>query len=329
MPLIDAFGRQVTYLRISVTDRCNLRCVYCMPPQGVTWQPHDAILTYEEISAVVHTAAEHGVRQVRITGGEPLVRKDLARLVRMIASTPGIEDLALTSNGILLEKAAPALAQAGLRRVNISLDTLDPQRYERITRGGSFDMAWRGILAAERLGLKPVKINMVAVRGLNDDELPALARLTLEHDWEVRFIELMPVMNQASWGEGFPAPQQAYLSVAEMLDVLHPLGLEPVGSKVGCGPAQEFRLRGGLGKIGFITPVGQRFCQDCNRLRLTADGHLRPCLLSEREVDLRPALRAGEPLMPLFQQALALKPEGHELERLVRASGRCMMQIGG
>jgi cyclic pyranopterin phosphate synthase len=327
--LVDPFGRPVTYLRVSVTDRCNLRCVYCMPPEGVEWQPHDSILRYEEIAAVVRVAAEHGVRQVRLTGGEPLVRKGLPDLVAMIAQIPGISDIALTTNGYLLESAAADLARAGLTRVNVSLDTLNPQRFSRITRGGSFGKVWQGLATVVALGLKPVKLNVVAMRGVNDDELLDLARLTLTRDWEVRFIEMMPVMNQAPWGADFPPPGEVYLSVQEMLAVLSPLGLRPTGGKVGCGPAQEFKLDGGLGKIGFITPVGQRFCEQCNRLRLTADGHLRPCLLNTAEVDLRPALRSGQPLLPLFQQALALKPQGHELENLIHPTGRCMMQIGG
>ncbi len=327
--LVDPFGRPVTYLRISVTDRCNLRCVYCMPPEGVEWQPHESILRFEEIASVVRVAAQNGVRQVRLTGGEPLVRKGLPALIKMIADIPGIEDISLTTNGLLLESMASELARAGLKRINVSLDTLNPQKFARITRGGSFEKVWRGIQMVDALGLKPVKINAVAMRGVNDDELLDLARLTLDRDWEVRFIEMMPVMNQAPWGEGFPLPEQVYLSVQDLLVVLAPLGLHPVEGKVGCGPAQEFRLQGGLGKIGFITPVGQRFCENCNRLRLTADGHLRPCLLNEAEVDLRPALRSGEPLLPYFQRALALKPQGHELEQLIHPTGRCMMQIGG
>ena len=326
---VDSFGRAITYLRISVTDRCNLRCVYCMPPDGVDWQPHPTIMRYEEIAEVVRVAAEHGVREVRLTGGEPLVRKDITELVRLIANTPGVEDVSLTTNALLLENLAEPLAQAGLKRVNVSLDTLDAQKFAHITRGGSFERSWRGILAAEAAGLRPVKINSVAMRGVNDDELAALAGLTLERDWHVRFIELMPVKNQALWGEGFPPPQAAYLSIQEMLKILEPLGLEAVEKTVGSGPAREFRLRGAKGRVGFISPVGEHFCQFCNRLRLTADGNLRPCLLSDVEIPLLDTLRAGGDILPLLQRAVGMKPESHELDQAHMPKRRTMMQIGG
>ncbi len=327
--LKDRWGRQVTYLRISVTDRCNLRCVYCMPPEGVTWQPHDRMLTYEEITAVVRVAAENGVNEVRLTGGEPLVRKGITELVREIAAVPGIEDISLTTNALLLEKMAVPLAQAGLRRVNISLDTLQPEKFARITRGGSFAQVWRGILAAEAAGLTPIKINVVAVRGINDDEIAALAGLSLVHPWNIRFIELMPVKNQESWGPGFPPPDQAYFSVQEIFELLKPWDPRPVESKVGSGPAREYRLDGGPGKVSFITPIGEQFCDRCNRLRLTADGYLKPCLLSDREIYLLPALRAGEPVLPLLMEAVEAKPQGHELDQKHLPAGRCMQQIGG
>lgn len=329
MTLKDRWGRQITYLRVSVTDRCNMRCVYCMPSEGVAWQPHETILRYEEIAQVVRVAAEHGVRQVRLTGGEPLVRKDLPDLVRMIAATPGIEDVSLTTNAILLERMAEPLAKAGLRRVNISLDTLQPEKFARITRGGSFAQVWRGIEAAEANGLNPIKINAVAMRGVNDDEILDLARLSLTRAWNIRFIELMPVKNQAPWGPDFPKPEDIYLSVQEILALLEPLKLQSEDSKVGCGPAKEYRAEGAPGKIGFITPLGEMFCDQCNRLRLTADGHLKPCLLSDGEIDLLPALRAGEPIFPYMQQAVELKPQGHELLEKHLPAGRCMQQVGG
>jgi cyclic pyranopterin phosphate synthase len=327
--LTDRYGRQITYLRISVTDRCNLRCVYCLPPEGATWQPHDTILRYEEIAEVVRVMAQQGVREVRLTGGEPLVRQDLPRLVRMIADTPGIEDISLTSNGILLERMAVPLAEAGLKRVNISLDTLQAERFARVTRGGSFEKAWKGILAAEAAGLGPIKINAVAMRGVNEDEIIPLARLALEYPWHIRFIELMPVKNQSPWGPGFPDPETVYLPVQEMLEMLAPLGLTPVEASVGSGPAKEYRVNGGPGTVGFITPLGEQFCDRCNRLRLTADGHLRPCLLSDEEIHLLPALRAGQSLLPLIQQAVAAKPLGHELPHNHYPTGRCMQGIGG
>lgn len=326
----DHYGREIRYLRISVTDRCNLRCVYCMPPEGIQWQPHNEILSYEEIVSVVRVAASQGIRQIRLTGGEPLVRAGLSELVRQIAEVPGIEDIALTTNAILLASQAEALAQAGLKRVNISLDTLQADKFARITRGGSIERVWEGIAAAEANGLKPIKINAVVVRGLNDDEMEAMARLTLEHDWHMRFIELMPIQNQQSWGEGLPDPATAHVSVTEMMTRLSSLGLEPVDSEVGLGPAQEFRLRGGLGRVGFISPLSDHsFCQRCNRMRLTADGSLRPCLMSDEEVALRDVLRAGKDILPLYQEAITGKPKGHHLAEHLTPSGRCMTQIGG
>ncbi len=327
--LQDRFGRQITYLRVSVTDRCNFRCVYCMPPGGISWQPHELILRFEEIAEMVRVAAEGGVRSVRLTGGEPLVRRGLPELVRMIADIPGIEDISLTTNGALLERTAPHLAEAGLRRVNVSLDTLQPDKFKRITRGGSIESVWRGIAAAEQYGLAPIKLNIVVMRGMNDDELLDMARLTLEKPWDVRFIELMPVQNQMPWGEGFPKPEQAFLPIQEMMQIMEPLGLEPVERTVGSGPAREYQSPGAPGRLGFISPIGEHFCQTCNRMRLTADGHLRPCLLSDAEVDILPALRRGEPLLPLLQQAVEAKPERHHLGESLDPNGRTMMQIGG
>ncbi|HEY9086997.1 MAG TPA: GTP 3',8-cyclase MoaA [Anaerolineaceae bacterium] len=327
--IIDRFGRQVTYLRVSVTDRCNFRCVYCMPAEGIQRKDHTQMLRYEEIAEIVRVAAGEGVREVRLTGGEPLVRRDLPLLVRMIAAIPGIEDLSLTTNGLLLDRMAAELAAAGLTRLNVSLDTLNPQRFQRITRGGDLERVLDGLAAATEAGLDPVKINMVVMRGVNDDEIEAMARLTLSRPWQVRFIELMPLSNQAPWGEGFPAPETMFFSVQEMLEQLARLGLRATGEKVGSGPAREYRLDGALGAIGFISPLGQSFCADCNRLRLTADGHLRPCLMSDVEVPLLSALRSGQPLLPLLRQAAQIKPEGHHLDQLPAPGGRCMSQIGG
>ncbi|NPV55747.1 MAG: GTP 3',8-cyclase MoaA [Anaerolineae bacterium] len=327
--LIDRFGRQVTYLRISVTDRCNLRCVYCMPSDGVTQKTHEQIMRYEEIAQIVGVCAANGVRKVRITGGEPLIRKDLPELIAMIHATPGIEDISLTTNGILLNGMVEALASAGLKRINISLDTLEAGKFSRITRGGSFSRTWEGILAAEAAGLTPIKLNVVAMRSVNDDELLAIANLALERGWHVRFIELMPINNQQTWGDGFPEPSAIYFSTNEIFEILKPLQLEPLASADGCGPAREYQPRHGEGVIGFITPVSEKFCDTCNRLRITADGNLRPCLLSDIEIPLLPALRAGEPILPILQQAIDLKPSGHELATSNRPLTRCMLQIGG
>jgi cyclic pyranopterin phosphate synthase len=327
--LVDHFGRQITYLRVSVTDRCNLRCVYCMPPEGVSWMPHEKILSFEEIARVVREAASLGVRKVRLTGGEPLIRRDLPDLVRLIAGTPGIEDISLTTNALLLERMAARLKEAGLHRINVSLDTLKADRFERITRGGSLDTVWRGLLAAERCGLMPIKINVVALRGVNEDELRDLASLSIEHEWHVRFIELMPVNNQQPWGPDFPTPQEAYLSIPAIKKALAPLGLAPAPGSALDGPAQEFTLVGGRGRIGFISPLSNHFCQDCNRLRLTADGNFRACLLQDVEVPFLQALRAGESIQPYILEAVNQKPKGHELETHHLPTSRRMQQIGG
>ncbi len=327
--LQDRFGRQITYLRVSVTDRCNFRCVYCMPPGGIGWQPHESIMRFEEIAEVVRVAAEGGVRSVRLTGGEPLARRSLPELVRLIAAIPGIEDISLTTNGSLLERTAQSLAEAGLKRVNISLDTVQAEKFAMITRGGSIETVWRGIAAAEQQGLAPIKLNIVVMRGVNDDELLDMARLTLEKPWDVRFIELMPVQNQQPWGEGFPDPEQAFLPIQEMMQVLEPLGLEPVERSVGSGPAREYQIPSAPGRLGFISPIGEHFCATCNRMRLTADGHLRPCLLSDVEVDVLGAMRRGEAVLPLLREAVEAKPERHYLDEPADPNGRTMMQIGG
>jgi cyclic pyranopterin phosphate synthase len=329
--LRDAFGRRIDYLRISVTDRCNLRCVYCMPPAGIAWRPRTEVLSFEEIVRVVAIAAELGIRQIRLTGGEPLVRRDLPQLVRAIAHIPGIEAISLTTNGMLLDKLAAPLADAGLMRVNISLDTLDPEKFRRLTRLGEIERLWRGVEAAERAGLTPLKFNAVVIRGVNEMELPALARLTMEQPWHVRFIELMPVGNGEDWGGGFPLEGDRYVSVREMRAILAPLDLTPTPGPMGNGPARTFRILGALGTVGFISPLGEHFCATCNRLRLTADGRLRPCLLRADEVPVREALRQGGDIARLIRQAVALKPSGHTLT-LSAASlpqNRTMCQIGG
>ena len=329
MTLTDRFGRPITYLRISVTDRCNLRCVYCLPETGVQWQPRESQLSADEIARITEAAAQAGVTRIRLTGGEPLVRPDIVEIVRRLSSIPGIQEVSLTSNAMLLEKLARPLADAGLKRVNISLDTLDADKFKRITRGGSIDRFWRGIAAAGDAGLAPLKLNTVVVNGLNADELPALARLTIENPRHVRFIELMPVGNAQNWGEGFPALDDRYLSVQEMQSRLSTFNLQPVTTPIGNGPARTFRIPGALGTVGFISPLGEHFCQNCNRLRLTADGYLRPCLLLDGEVNVREAVRAGEPLLPFLQQAVDAKPQGHELFLQHYPESRRMAQIGG
>lgn len=327
--LIDRFNRDINYLRVSVTDRCNFRCVYCMPEQGVAQKSHADMLTYEEIGAFVKTAVSMGIKRLRLTGGEPLVRRDLPVLIRYLAAIPGLEEISLTTNGFLLERMAAELAEAGLNRVNVSLDTLDAEKFHAITRGGSLDQVWRGITAAEAAGLTPVKINTVAIRGINDGELIDLARLTITHPWHVRFIELMPVGNQVDWGSGFPQVAERYLSVQEMHSILETLHLQPVEMVNGNGPARMFTIPKGLGTVGFISPIGEHFCEGCNRLRLTADGKLRPCLLVDAEVSIREALRNGEDTAGYIRKAIDMKPEGHELEEEIYPQIRKMIDIGG
>jgi cyclic pyranopterin phosphate synthase len=327
--LTDPFGREITYLRISLTDRCNLRCAYCMPASGMQWQKRENLLTADDIVQVVEAAASLGMNKVRLTGGEPLVRQDLLEIVERIAHVPGIQDISLTTNAVLLENLARPLADAGLKRINISLDSLDAEKFRRITRGGDFARTWRGILSAEAAGLLPIKLNTVVVGGFNDDELPALAQLTLEHSWNVRFIELMPVSNQQDWGDGLPTGPERYVSARQMHEQLAYLNLEPVEQASNDGPARIFRIPGSPGTLGFITPLGERFCEACNRLRLTADGHLRGCLLIDQEISVREALRCGSDLKELLKKAVNLKPQGHELTQKHYPEARRMAQIGG
>ena len=327
--LVDRCNRKITYLRVSVTDRCNLRCVYCMPPEGVSWQPHESIMRYEEITQIVQVAAEEGIREVRLTGGEPLVRKNLAELVGMIAAIPGIEDISLTTNGILLADQAKALKIAGLKRINVSLDTMEADKYARITRGGNIQRVFEGLEKAEECGLDPIKLNMVLLKGVNDGDIRQLAELSRDHRWEIRFIELMPVKNQQKWGEGFPDPQEMFLPVSQVKALLEPAGLQRLEVKTGLGPAEIYAFPNAKGRIGFINPLSESFCENCNRLRLTADGNLRPCLLSDVEVPLLPTLRAGGDIRPLLYKSMEIKPENHELDRNITPVARCMMQIGG
>lgn len=330
MNFTDPFGRAITYLRISLTDRCNLRCVYCVPKEGLQWQAGADQLSVDEIVQVVESAARGGVRRVRLTGGEPLVHPNVVEIVRRIASIPTIAEVSLTTNAMLLERLAQPLADAGLTRVNISLDTLDRDRFKRITRGGEIDRVWRGIAAAEQAHLTPIKLNTVIVRGLNADELPALAELTLRHDWHVRCIELMPIGNAQAWGEGFPVPEERYVSVQDMRVQLSMFDLQPVTAPKGNGPARAYRIPGALGTVSFISPLGEHFCENCNRLRLTSDGKLRSCLVIPNEVSLRAAVRAGEPLEEYFYQAILDKPQHHNMLAAMPADAqRGMSQIGG
>ncbi len=323
----DRFGRRLHYLRISLTDRCNLRCVYCMP-EDMTFMPHAALMQDDEILRLVRLFAQLGVDKIRLTGGEPTVRPGVVELVRGLHAIPGIREITMTTNGILLDRLARPLAEAGLQRVNVSLDTLHAGKFRRLTRWGDLEDVLDGIQAAEEAGLKPVKLNAVVVRGYNETDVVDLARLTLEHPWQVRFIEMMPFAGATDF-------QQLMLVTADQMKarIEEALGtLEPIeGGKLD-GEARLYRLPGARGQIGFIASVSQPFCAACTRLRLTADGHLRLCLLREDEVDLLTPLRAGasdDDLRDLIRQAAWRKPWGHGLARGEAPQDRTMSQIGG
>jgi cyclic pyranopterin phosphate synthase len=328
---LDSFARPINYLRVSVTDRCNLRCIYCMPAEGIPLLTHQDILTFEEIERIVRVAAELGIYKVRLTGGEPLVRIGLPHLVRLIAAIPQIDDISMTTNGHLLPRYADELAAAGLKRVNVSLDSLRADRFRSLTRVGELARAWEGVAAAERAGLTPIKINVVVIRGLNDNEVLDFAQLTLEQERHIRFIEVMPLGHNDLWAEdGFVSMEEVRGRIETTFGPLEPVGQDaPV---IGNGPARYWRLPGAPGTLGFITPVSDHFCANCNRLRLTADGRLRPCLLSDAEIDLHGPLRKGiddVALRELFTQAVANKPARHHLGEGKHPLKREMAQIGG
>jgi len=325
--LYDSFQRPINYLRISVTDRCNLRCIYCMPAAGIRHVAHQDILTYEEIYIIAQTAAELGIDKIRLTGGEPLVRLGLPKLVQMLKQIDSIDDISLTTNGILLSRYAAELKQAGLKRVNISLDTLKSDKFRFITRR-SYDLSdvLRGINVAKSVGLDPVKINVVLMASINDDEVMDFARKTISEEWHVRFIEFMPTAGVSDMALHF-------VSVEDIRKRLEQLGkLTPCLPRAGNGPAKYFRFPNAKGSVGFITPVSEHFCFRCNRLRLTADGRLRPCLLSDNEVDLKQPLRSGASLAglkKLIEAAVSSKPFHHHLATGHVPEGRPMTQVGG
>jgi len=326
-PPEDGYHRKIDYLRLSITDRCNLRCVYCMPPEGVPNLQHDDILRYEEILRIVRLAVAIGISKVRVTGGEPLVRKGAVQLIRDIAQTPGISSLSMTTNGLLLGPRGAALYASGLRRINVSLDTLKPEKYQAITGCDGFARVWQGLIEAHRVGLQPIKLNAVVMKGTNDDEIEDLAALTIRYPFHVRFIEFMP----------FRIDQQRtrFLSSDQVLDRLRAMGpLTPVTSLNSNGPAQHFQLPGALGKIGIISPMSHHFCLTCNRLRITAEGNLRTCLFASEETDLRTPLRSGASdaeLIRVIRQAIAHKPEKHALDQVItrKCISRPMSAIGG
>jgi len=323
--LRDSFGRSIEYLRISVTDRCNFRCVYCMPLEGLAWLPKAHILSYEEIARVVAELAPLGLRRLRVTGGEPTLRPDLERLVALLREVPEIEDISLSTNGVRLPELATTLKQAGLDRVNMSADSLRPERIKAISRRNTGFDPIAAATAAEEAGLAPIKLNVVVMRGINDDEVRDFARLTIDHPWHVRFIELMPVgdMRELTWDHVVPAD--------EILRSLEEIGdLETTaGPERGNGPARYYRFHHAAGTIGVITPMSHTYCGSCNRVRLTADGRLRTCLFGDDEIDLRTPLRSGLPLEPFFRSALSTKPMEHHLLQMSVGGLRALSQVGG
>ncbi len=324
---IDRFGRNIHYLRISLTDHCNLRCIYCMP-EDQTFRPNPELMQDDEIALLTRLFASLGFDKIRLTGGEPTVRNHIVDIVHCIASTEGIRTVSMTTNGVLLKKLAQPLADAGLKRVNVSIDTLDADKFHRLTRWGKLEDVWDGILAAEKAGLQPVKLNAVVVKGYNEADVADLARLTLEHDWQIRFIEMMPFagVTDVQTGQVITAAQVKDRVEAEC----GPLEISN-GGKLD-GEARVFHLPGARGDIGFISTVTAPFCDSCNRARLTADGRLRLCLLRENEVDLLTPLRAGaslEDLRRLILDGIWSKPWGHGLAEGVIPLNRVMNEIGG
>lgn len=336
--LVDSFGREITYLRVSVTDKCNLRCIYCMPEEGVRLKSHSDILRIEELARIIDVASQLGITHVRLTGGEPLVRQGIVTLVCVLSEIPGISDISITTNGLLLPGLARPLCEAGLDRVNVSLDTLRPERFRKITRRGDLKSVLAGLKAIEDVGLSPVKINTVVVKGINDDEIEDIAMLTRERPWTVRFIEFMPF-----WNNGWKFGSRYVVPIREIRDRIIAQGAYPAesdggrderGDGVGVGPANYVRFPDAKGDIGFIS-LKDHICSSCNRIRLTADGLLLPCLLSDISVDLRTPLREGAKdnvIAGLIRKAVSLKPEnGHVAQAMVACSGEnpSLSKIGG
>jgi GTP 3',8-cyclase len=328
-PLVDAFGRVHTNLRISVTDRCNIRCFYCMPADHVEFMDRSALLTFEEIERFVRVVVELGVNKIRLTGGEPLVRRDVHKLVAMIAPIPGIRDVGLTTNGILLAEQAAELWNAGLRRLNVSLDALSPEKFKQVTRRDGYEKVIAGIRAAQEIGFDPVKVNAVSVRGLTEDEIVPFGHFARDTGVAMRFIEYMPLDADCAW------QRDKVLFADEIIETLSReiLPLIPCGRPDPGAPATEFVFADGVGRVGFIASVSQPFCRDCNRFRLTADGQIRNCLFSLEETDIRGLLRRGgsdAQIEAAVRQSIAGKKEGHEINtaRFIQPA-RPMYSIGG
>jgi cyclic pyranopterin phosphate synthase len=333
MELIDSYGRQIDYLRISITDHCNLNCLYCAPFGGRSKLSREEILSYEEIQRVVEAAVSAGISKVRLTGGEPLTRRGIVKLCRMLINLEALESLSLTTNGVLLQQLTAPLFAAGVRRINVSLDTLKPERFRTITGQNLLSHVLTGIKRAEEAGFDPIKINTVVMRGVNDDEVEDLARLTIKNPYHVRFVELMPTgCNVHGEHESLFVPMARIIRTVQKVGVL---SLEPASDTF--GPAKLCSLQGARGKIGFIAPLSWQFCGSCNRLRLTADGMLRSCLFSEEEIDVKGPLRAGASIKELanvFSMAAERKPHGHRIHKIDKkrddmGHGRAMQAIGG
>ncbi len=327
--LRDSFGRTITNLRISVTDRCNFRCRYCMPEEGMVWMGKEELLTYEEIERLTVIFAELGINKIRLTGGEPLLRRDLHLLIKMISDIPGIKDLALTSNGYLLAEQADKLVHAGLNRINVSLDSLNPTKFNIITRRNHFDKVWKGIETVEALGISPIKINVVLIRGINDDEILNFANLAREHSLIIRFIEFMPIGADDGWSNDKVVTSEEIIKIMEDGLQKKLVQIESAHSQA----AEQFMFEDGVGQIGFISSVSKPFCAHCNRVRITSDGKLRTCLFSQKETDLKKLIRenaTNEDIKSILINQIWNKEAGH----LINLSGfvrpvRTMSQIGG
>jgi cyclic pyranopterin phosphate synthase len=327
-PNIDQYNRRISYLRVSVTDRCNLCCSYCLPVKNLKLLEHTEILSYEEILKVIIAGAECGIRKVRLTGGEPLVRRNFVRFVASVCRIPELEDVSITTNGVLLKERAKEIFDAGVHRINISLDTLNRLKYAKITGHNCFDDVWEGLQEVEAIGFSPIKINVVAVRGLNDDEFTRLAELSVEKPYHVMFIEYMSIGHDSQW------KPEKYISSDEIKSKIESIGLlHKIPRASHDGPALRYRFESAKGEIGFISAISHHFCTTCNRLRLTANGKLRPCLFADNEVDVKTALRNActrQDLKELFREAIAKKPGRHHAT--MPDSGEClrpMYAIGG
>lgn len=318
--LFDSYGRRLNYLRISVTDLCNLRCMYCMPQEGIQKLAHHEVMTLEELLEVAGALVELGIDKIRITGGEPLVRKGIVSLIKELSQYDGLREIAMTTNGILLGRYAEELKAAGLKRVNISVDTLDPEKYEKITRGGNLEMVLEGIKEAQRVGLRPIKLNTVLIGGFNDDEIEKFVALTADNNIDVRFIELMPIGQASGWSV------EKFISNAEVLRKVP--SLEKIESNDISSPAEYYRIPGALGRVGLINPITCKFCENCNRIRLTSDGKLKLCLHSDREVDLAETLGSGGDIKDTILKEIKNKPKEHKLED-GEYTKRDMFKIGG